>query len=75
MDRCLAKKGKAWCEEKIGESLDKINYQMDKVSQKLLKLKYELILKKLDVYKKIGWMTNKAANMVEGDIKYLISKL
>ncbi|HTW96929.1 MAG TPA: alpha/beta hydrolase [Candidatus Methylomirabilis sp.] len=75
LDKCIAKKGNNWCEEKIGKVLDKILYRMDNVSQKLLKLKYELISQKVYRYKKIDWLTNKAVSIIEDNIKYLINNI
>ncbi len=73
MANCVAKKGQAWCDEKLGDVFEKIDYHLTVVQKKLLLVKYKLILKKLELYEKLGWMTEVGGGVLSGDIEYLMN--
>ena len=75
MDKCIQKKGEAWCAEKVGRTLDKVDYHLNEIQNKIVQLKYELLLKKLEVYRKLNFVSQKGYNIIKEDIKYLISKI
>jgi hypothetical protein len=72
MDKCIAKKGQVWCEEKLGDVFIKIDYRLSQVQQKIVRVKYELILKKLDLYEKLDWIAKVGSGIIKEDVKYLI---
>lgn len=68
----VVKKDQIWCEEKLGNIFDKIDYHLSKIQQKIVQVKYELILKKLELYEKINWITKAGSDIIKEDVKYLI---
>jgi len=75
MNRCVKKKGKTWCEKKLGKLFTKINYRLNIIHEKIVKLQYSLILKELELYRKKAWVTETGYGIIKEDLKYLISKL
>lgn len=74
IDRCIQKKSLSWCNDKLGNVFEKIDYKLNDVQKKIVRTKYELILKKLELYEKIGWITKAGGGIIEEDVKYLINK-
>jgi hypothetical protein len=75
MAQCLKHKNQAWCEDKIGKKFDRIEYRLNKINQAIVKLKYDLILKKLELYNKKGWLMEEGYSIIKEDIKYLLSNI
>ncbi len=75
MDRCVQKKGQAWCEDKLGNVFEKIDYKLNEVQKRIIGVKYELILKKLELYEKIGWIEKVGGDIIGEDVEYLINNI
>jgi hypothetical protein len=75
MDKCVAKRGQVWCEEKLGNIFDKINFHLSQIQQKIVQVGYGLILKKAELYEKIGWITKAGSDIIKEDVKYLINNV
>ena len=75
LNKCIEKKGKEWCENKLGKIFQKINYHLDFIYIKILKIEYNKILQKLELYYKKDWVSEEGYGIIKEDIKYLISKL
>lgn len=75
MARCVAKKGQAWCDKKLDDVFEKIDYHLTVVQKKFLLVKYGLILKKLEIYDRLDWMTEVGGGIIKADIEYLINKI
>ncbi len=75
MTQCLRRNKQAWCEGKVNLLFSRIEYRLGKINQSLIRLKYELIIKKVELYKKLGWVTGEGYNIIKEDIDYLLSKI
>lgn len=75
LDKCLNKNGQEFCENKIGTTFDRINQKIDIITEKIINIKYKLLLKKLNIYFKLGWITEEGNDILKEEINYLISKL
>jgi len=75
MDKCMKKKGKSWCESRLGKAFVKVNYGLSKIHDKIVEARYKLILKELELYRKKNWVTETGYDIIREDLRYLIAKL
>ena len=75
LNRCVKKKGKTWCENKLGKLFTKINFRLNVIHEKIVKLQYSLILKELELYRKKGWVTETGYGIIKEDVNYLRDNL
>ncbi|MFA6394047.1 MAG: alpha/beta fold hydrolase [Patescibacteria group bacterium] len=75
MDKCVKKKGKSWCESRLGKAFVKVNYGLNKIHDKIVEARYKLILKELELYRKKNWVTETGYGIIREDLRYLIAKL
>ena len=75
MNKCIARKGEAWCESKLGKIFSRINYRLNWVQEKFVKLQYNLILKELALFYRQNWVKSAGYDIIKKDIEYLINNL
>jgi hypothetical protein len=57
----------------LGDVFEKVDYKLNEVQKKITEVKYELILKKLELYEKIGWIVKTGSDIIREDVSYLIN--
>ncbi len=75
MEKCVAKKGRSWCDAKLGKVFQRTDYHLDKIRQKIVEIKYKAILKKLEIYERLGMISEIGYNIISDDVKYLLNKI
>jgi hypothetical protein len=73
--QCLKNKSQVWCNQKIGNLFNIIQYQLNLINKALIQLKYSLLQTQLNLFYSLKWINQAGYNIINGDIKYLIGKL
>ena len=75
MSRCVAKKGRQWCEQKLGKKLSSVIYRLDRLRQKAIQEDLRSVLKQLQAYHQKHWLNDTGYQLIKSDIDWLMEKL
>ena len=75
MSRCVAKKGRQWCEQKLGKKLSRVIYRLDRFRQKTIQQDLRSALKQLQAYHQKYWLNDAGYQIIKSDIDWLMETL